>query len=31
LPEFEAERERWLPLLKKPGLLEASIPNATGH
>ncbi|MGB7284376.1 MAG: peptidoglycan DD-metalloendopeptidase family protein [Candidatus Acidiferrum sp.] len=31
LPEFEAERERWLPLLKKPGLLEASIPNAAGH
>jgi murein DD-endopeptidase MepM/ murein hydrolase activator NlpD len=27
LPEFAAVRERWLPLLKNPGLLQAAIPS----
>jgi murein DD-endopeptidase MepM/ murein hydrolase activator NlpD len=27
LPEFADLRERWLPLLKKPELLQAAIPN----
>jgi murein DD-endopeptidase MepM/ murein hydrolase activator NlpD len=31
LPEFAAVRERWLPLLKKPELLEAGIPAVAGH
>jgi len=31
LPEFADVRERWLPLLKNPGLLQASIPSVAGH
>ncbi|MGH9743127.1 MAG: peptidoglycan DD-metalloendopeptidase family protein, partial [Candidatus Acidiferrum sp.] len=31
LPEFAAMRERWLPLLKKPELLQAGIPVVSGH
>jgi len=31
LPEFEAERARWLPLLKKPELLQAGIPEVAEH
>ena len=31
LPEFAAVRERWLPLLKKPVLLQASIPAIAAH
>ena len=27
LPEFASVRERWLPLLKNPGLLQAAIPS----
>lgn len=27
LPEFTAVRERWLPLLKNPGLVQAAIPS----
>jgi hypothetical protein len=26
LPEFAAVREKWLPLLKNPDLLQAAIP-----
>ena len=30
LPEFAAIRERWLPLLKNPSLIEASVtPSAS--
>ncbi|HKW57885.1 MAG TPA: peptidoglycan DD-metalloendopeptidase family protein [Candidatus Acidoferrum sp.] len=28
LPEFEAIREKWLPLLKNPELLQAKLPDA---
>ncbi|MGB2621404.1 MAG: peptidoglycan DD-metalloendopeptidase family protein [Candidatus Acidiferrum sp.] len=31
LPEFAAIRERWLPLLKKPELLQAGISGASGR
>lgn len=31
LPEFAAVREKWMPLLKKPELLEAGMPDAAGH
>lgn len=31
LPEFAAVRERWLPLLKNPELLQAAIPAVTGR
>jgi murein DD-endopeptidase MepM/ murein hydrolase activator NlpD len=31
LPEFAAVRERWLPLLKKPELLQAGIPAVAGR
>jgi murein DD-endopeptidase MepM/ murein hydrolase activator NlpD len=31
LPEFAAVRERWLPLLKKPELLQASVPTIAAH
>jgi murein DD-endopeptidase MepM/ murein hydrolase activator NlpD len=31
LPEFAVLRERWLPLLKKPELLQAGIPAAAGR
>ena len=31
LPEFAAVRERWLPLLKNPELLQAAIPAVTGQ
>ena len=31
LPEFAAVREKWLPLLKRPELLQAGIPDSTGH
>ncbi|MGH9743093.1 MAG: peptidoglycan DD-metalloendopeptidase family protein [Candidatus Acidiferrum sp.] len=31
LPEFAAMRERWLPLLKKPELLQAGIPEVSGQ
>ena len=31
LPEFAAVREKWLPLLKKPELLQAGIPDAAGQ
>ena len=31
LPEFAAVRERWLPLLKKPELLQAGIPDVAGR
>ena len=31
LPEFAAVRERWLPLLKNPELLQAAIPPVTGR
>jgi len=30
-PEFAAVRERWLPLLKKPELLQAAIPGVAGR
>jgi hypothetical protein len=28
LPEFAAIRERWLPLLKNPSLMEASVTSS---
>ena len=31
LPEFADLRERWLPLLKKPELLQAAVPAVAGH
>jgi murein DD-endopeptidase MepM/ murein hydrolase activator NlpD len=31
LPEFADVRERWLPLLKKPELLQAGVPAVTGR
>jgi murein DD-endopeptidase MepM/ murein hydrolase activator NlpD len=31
LPEFADVRERWLPLLKKPELLEAGVPALAGR
>lgn len=31
LPEFAAVRERWLPLLKKPELLQAGVPDVAGR
>jgi murein DD-endopeptidase MepM/ murein hydrolase activator NlpD len=31
LPEFAAVRERWLPLLKNPELLQAATPVVTGR
>ncbi len=31
LPEFAAVRERWLPLLKKPELLQAEMPAVAGR
>ncbi len=31
LPEFAAVRERWLPLLKNPELLQAATPAVTGQ
>ena len=31
LPEFAAVREKWLPLLKKPELLQAGIPGVAGR
>jgi murein DD-endopeptidase MepM/ murein hydrolase activator NlpD len=31
LPEFAAVREKWLPLLKKPELLQAGIPAVAGR
>jgi murein DD-endopeptidase MepM/ murein hydrolase activator NlpD len=31
LPEFAAVRERWLPLLKKPELLQTGIPAVAGR
>ena len=31
LPEFADVRERWLPLLKKPELLEAGVPVGAGR
>jgi len=31
LPEFAAVREKWMPLLKRPELLQAGIPGAAGQ
>jgi murein DD-endopeptidase MepM/ murein hydrolase activator NlpD len=31
LPEFAAVREKWLPLLKDPQLLQASVPASAGR
>jgi murein DD-endopeptidase MepM/ murein hydrolase activator NlpD len=31
LPEFAAVRERWLPWLKNPALLQASVPGLAGR
>jgi murein DD-endopeptidase MepM/ murein hydrolase activator NlpD len=31
LPEFADLRERWLPLLKKPELLQAAVPAVAGR
>lgn len=31
LPEFEEVRERWLPLLKNPEMLQARIPEVAGN
>jgi hypothetical protein len=31
LPEFADVRQRWLPLLKKPELLQAGIPAGAGR
>lgn len=31
LPEFAAARERWLPLLKNPELVQAGIPTVAGR
>lgn len=31
MPEFQAVREKWLPMLKNPELLQASLPSAAAH